>query len=90
MILIQQLCQLDPDFNLSDGELVSIIKTEEDFSSLSVNRNTMKPSVMTMFVFVQRINSNNTIYDDFKIKVITVWKQTPFFRMQDVIGMFRH
>lgn len=89
LLLIEQLSQLDSEFDISDGELISIVKTkkEEDFLSTVEKQKSMKPSVMTMYVFVQRINTENTIYDDFKIQVIAVWNQTPFFRMQDVITL---
>lgn len=74
LLLIEQLSQLDSEFDISDGELISIVKTkkEEDFLSTVEKQKSMKPSVMTMYVFVQRINTENTIYDDFKIQVIAV------------------
>lgn len=86
--LIKEMEETNPEFDLSDGEIVSIEKVvfpvnnrKNDITSYGA----IGSKYMEMTLYAQKLE--NSQYDDFKFQVKADWLSAPFFRMQDAIAL---
>lgn len=87
--LIKEMQATNPEFDISEGEIVMIKKVTKslDHNGEMTTRGAIGSNYMTMTLYVQRVNSSNKAYDDFKFQVKADWISTPFFRMQDAVAL---
>ena len=85
--LIQEQMHSNPEFDINDGEIVSISKKR-----LSVDEDTPKTrgaigdAYMDLTVYVQRIAASSK-YDTFKLQAVAEWKKTPAYQFEDALAI---
>ena len=87
--LIKELESKDSNFNIEDGEVVSIEKQIVKFENGNgqATYGAIGEDYMELTVAAQRINKSNTEYDDYKFVTVATWLMVPAFRMQDAIAI---
>lgn len=85
--LIQELESLEPDFDLSEGEIIAIdqISGSFDESNGTLTRGSIGSNYMTITLAVQRINKSG--YDRFKFTATVKWDLVPTIRAQDAFAI---
>ena len=85
--LIQELESLEPDFDLSEGEVVAIdqISGSFDESNEASTRGAIGKKYMTITLAVQRIKKSG--YDRFKFTATAKWDLVPTIRAQDAFAI---
>lgn len=85
--LIKELESLEPDFDLSEGQVIAIdqISGSFDESTGAMTRGAIGNNYMTITLAVQRINKSG--YDRFKFTATAKWILVPTFRMQDAFAI---
>ena len=85
--MIQEQIHSNPEFDINDGEIVSISKkrlsVDEDAPK---TRGAIKDEYMDLTVYVQRIASSSK-YDTFKLQAMAEWKKTPVYQLEDALAI---
>ncbi len=93
--LIRDLEQSDPDFDITNGRVISIkrivgVMTEEGFCEKDESQNdrgTIDPSMMSMTLAVQRTQTQQTTYDYFIFTAKADWLNIPSVRSYDLLAV---
>ncbi len=85
--LIQEQIKNNPEFDINDGEIVSISKKRIYINEdIPETRGAIGNAYMDLTVYAQRITGLSG-YDTFKLQGVAEWKKTPAYQFEDALAV---